>query len=164
MSMDRCRKLVASVSLLSQTEAEELFKMIHKNSCEYTRNNNGVFINLAWITSELLEELENYVKFCTLSRCELKKYESLCDVLNHNLHAKKPEPERVLKSFHLSATAKQPAAQSAGDGDEGDDVKGYVTRISSSVRFALLKKRFAKLNVDSRKYQNDLKAEPYSYP
>ena len=62
-----------------------MFKMIHKRHKDYTRNNNGVFINLTWVNEDLLNDLENYVRFCTCSRTELRKFESLCDVLNSSM-------------------------------------------------------------------------------
>jgi hypothetical protein len=82
---ERCKQLISSVENVSQNEIEEIFKMIHSHGCDYTRNNNGLFINLTWIPDELLEELEQYVKFCNRSQTELKKYESICDVLNIKL-------------------------------------------------------------------------------
>jgi hypothetical protein len=82
---ERCKDLVESVKNISQNEMEEIFKMIHNYGCMYTRNNNGLFINLTWIPEDLLDELEKYIKFCSRSQTELKKYESICDVLNTKL-------------------------------------------------------------------------------
>ena len=68
INIDRCKQLVNIVKKLSKTETEELFKMIHKNIKNYTRNNNGVFINLAWVDNDILEKIEQYVHFCSSSR------------------------------------------------------------------------------------------------
>jgi hypothetical protein len=69
---ERCKQLIASIENISQNEMEEIFKMIHNHGCDYTRNNNGLFINLTWIPDELLKELEQYVKFCNRSQTELR--------------------------------------------------------------------------------------------
>ena len=61
---ERCKQLVTAVENISENEMEEIFKMIHSHGCTYTRNNNGLFINLTWISEDLLTELEHYVKFC----------------------------------------------------------------------------------------------------
>ena len=61
---ERCKKLVSAVENISQNEMEEIFKMIHNYGCNYTRNNNGLFVNLTWIPEELLIKLEKYVNFC----------------------------------------------------------------------------------------------------
>ena len=58
--IERCKKIISEIDLLSQTEIEEIFKMIHNYGCNYTRNNNGLFVNLTWIPEELLIKLEKY--------------------------------------------------------------------------------------------------------
>jgi len=46
---------------------KEMFKMIHENNCEYSKNNNGIFVNLAWIPLKLLEQLEQCNMYCNNS-------------------------------------------------------------------------------------------------
>ena len=89
---ERCRKIAAAVETLSQTESEELFRILHKHRFDYTRNNHGVFINLSWVPDVVLSQMEEYIQFCHQSKHELRKYESICDALNTKLasHEEKP--------------------------------------------------------------------------
>lgn len=208
---ERCKQLVAAVENISQNEMEEIFKMIHNHGCAYTRNNNGLFINLAWIPEELLKELEQYVKFCNRSQTELKKYESICDVLNTKLredsaYSKEQkiidkdnillqvninrDTERIIINDKISSTLNNNSLENdinnGIDIDEIDDIKPLQnldpeseiltenldineevieksgTKISSSMKYSLLKKRYAKVNIlNTNNIENDLKQEQY---
>lgn len=167
---ERCKKLANTVQFLSQTELEEMFKMIHENNCEYSKNNNGIFVNLAWIPLKLLEQLEQYVLFCNKSGTELKKYESLCDVLNKKLqtdkhttaHATHGSASAVARKNHSHATVNRKDV--AIENVEQEDSEVYektLNKISSSMKFTLLKKKLAKVNTQNIINENELKTEDY---
>jgi hypothetical protein len=130
---ERCKRLVHEIQNLEHTEITELFKLLHANNCDYTRNNNGVFVNLSWLPEDLLVKIESYVAFCTKSRSEVKRYESLCDILNKNIHESKNDRQ----------TEDEPFA-SFSEQTIRADRRNTASKVSSSMRFYLLKKRFAK--------------------
>lgn len=148
---ERCKKLVATIQQLESTEIEELFKLLHANGCHYTSNNHGVFLNLSWLTEEILQKIETYVAFCVRSRHEVQKYESICHVLNRNIqeHPKttKPVPNTVATSMGMVAS------ESSSDEPKKSSVS---SKVSSSMKFYLLKKRFAKQSASVVTTKNDL--------
>ena len=97
---ERCKKVVNAIRDLSKTEIDELFKLLYKDNCEYTQNNNGIFFNLSWVSEETMVKIEQFVEFCNQSNTELTKYETLCDVLNHKLYeneASSSTPKETLR-------------------------------------------------------------------
>jgi len=174
---DRCKQLVKAVESLSKTETEELFKMIHKKTANYTRNNNGIFINLAWVTDDIIEEMENYIQFCTSSRIELKKYESICDVLNNSIKNTKSDTQKTcFKNKQVKAVANKSTTnellnkikiKTEADMNMNeyviDEEPGVYSMLSSSVRYTMFKKKFAKLCYQSRlqDYASELVKEEY---
>ena len=193
---ERCKNLVTAIEKISQNEMEEIFKMIHSYGCSYTRNNNGLFINLTWIPEELLQKLEQYVKFCNRSHTELKKYESICDVLNTKLKETNPESNKNIKidtptqtptetqiPIHTqteldSQTKKEQVIlemnYNIDELDENEiindeneietevETEKTVNKVSSSMKFSLLKKRYSKLsNLNTNLIETDLKQEQY---
>ena len=148
MDIERCKKLVASIQHLESTEIEELFKLLHSNKCEYTRNNNGIFVNLSWLSEGLLSCIETYVAFCNKSQTEVRKYESLCDVLNKNMHEQK----------HLEKNAISQSNAIYSDVSKNDK-KQSAPKVSSSMKFYLLKKKFAKQYPITSNAKSDLKNE-----
>ncbi len=154
MDTERCRKLVSMIQQLEATEIEELFKMLHANGCKYTSNNHGVFMNLSWLSEEILQKIETYVAFCFRSKSEVHKYESLCDVFNKNIqqHPKKKAPMSL-----------QPTAESLPEKTSVVEKKpAGCSKVSSSMKFYLLKKRYAKQVAPSVIVKNDLDVEPFA--
>mgnify|MGYP006286028053 CR=1 FL=1 len=151
MNIERCKNIVSAIQTLGTTQTEELFKLLHKNKCEYTRNNNGVFVNLSWLSDEMLSKIETYVAFCNKSQIEVRKYESLCDVLNKNIQEyKTEEPTPVVDQRILyNDTYNKP------------DKRVTSNKVSSSMKFYLLKKRFSKQNPAACHMKSDLKIEEY---
>lgn len=153
MDTERCKKLVATIQQLEQTEVEELFKMLHANGCHYTSNNHGVFMNLSWLTEDILQKMETYVAFCVRSRHEVQKYESLCDVLNRNIQQNTktkqtaPVDNQAVKEDKVALVDKK---------------AGPASKVSSSMKFYLLKKRYAKQNTSSGNAKNELVADDHT--
>lgn len=134
---DRCKKIEGMMKTLSTTQLEELFKILQKNKCEYTHNNNGIFLNLSWLDTSILDQIELFINFCTESKKELDRYEQICRDLNDDLDTKREvieeeEVEKVLENTTSIEAAKK-----------------LVPRISSSMKFYLLKKKFSKTNSSS---------------
>jgi hypothetical protein len=183
---ERCKQLISSIENISQNEMEEIFKMIHNHGCDYTRNNNGLFINLTWIPDELLKELEQYVKFCNRSQRELQKYESICDVLNTKLREDssnskiireqknklpvKPDlsvpiiDENIIHP-NIDETIEADITEHIHNNEEEANIADIekTSKISSSMKFAILKKRYSKIGIlNTNNIENDLKKEIYS--
>lgn len=118
---DLCKKIKNDISQLNQNELEEIFKIIFKNNNTYSKNNNGVIINLSWMNDDIIEQISNYINFCIKSHNEINKYEVLCnnfsDVIN---------PKEKLEETELDIANKN------------------KQKISSYMKFYLLKKKFAK--------------------
>lgn len=148
---ERCKRVVSAIANLESTEKMELFRLLHKCKCEYTRNNNGIFINLSWLSDEILDKIEQYISFCNKSHNEVHHYESICDVLNKNIHDTKiknnAKPDDVIVPLNIV--------------DTSESKKQTVPKMSSSMRFYLLKKRFSKHVPLTTSAKNDLNTESY---
>ena len=81
-----CKKIKHDISNLNQNEIEEIFKIIYKNNNNYSKNNNGIFINLSWIDDNTLININNYIDFCIKSHNEINKYEVICNILNDSIN------------------------------------------------------------------------------
>lgn len=115
---------------LSISQMEELFKIIQKNKCNYTVNNNGIFLNLSWLSEEVLLNINNFVKFCLESKEELDKYELEYEELNRQLQ----DTNNNNTLENIKSSQKQVSNKI--------DIKNTNSRISSSMKFYLLKKKF----------------------
>lgn len=130
--MDRFTKIVDAVERLNSTEVEELFKLLHRNKCNYTLNNNGVFINLSWIHERHIQEIERFTLFCEKSRRELLKYEHLCTTLVQNMQQQKTLENN--DETPISTVSIKPTTINIPT----------ISTSTSTMRFYLLKKKFSK--------------------
>jgi len=150
--IDLCKAIQANVSKLTESENLELFKIILDTKANYTKNNNGIFLNLNWIEEELLSKINNYILFCIKSQNEISKYELMKTLLNDSINTKDSATDE-----DTSSTIAEPV--------NADTVPVSVApkqKFSSSMKFYLLKKKFMKQNTNSNTYSdNDLTYEDY---
>jgi len=174
--MERCQHILSAVSNLSPTETDELFKILASTKCEYSQNDNGIFINLRWVGESVLHKIEQFMAFCNKNRIELEKYERLRKILTENFAAA-ATAVAASNSATAQATATPFAIAGEPDDEEAADVpeavgavgqeRAVIAQVPSIVggmttlKFNLLKKKFAKpYNASSRFEQGDLIKEP----
>ena len=150
--IDLCKAIQANVSKLTESENLELFKIILDTKANYTKNNNGIFLNLNWIEEDLLTKINNYILFCIKSQNEISKYELMKTLLNDSINTKDSATDE-----DTSSAIAEPV--------NADTVPVSVApkqKFSSSMKFYLLKKKFMKQNTNTNTYSdNDLTYEDY---
>jgi hypothetical protein len=181
-SSERCHRILSAVSSLSPTEITELFKIVHATKCEYSHNNNGIFVNLRWVGDEVIGHIEQFMAFCNKNRIELEKYERLRTLLTQNF--KDAQPRETIVNVRqpttpdakdASAVAEQEVdADADADADENDARDDVIAQAvaaeiavkppappgMTTMKFYLLKKKYAKPNnVGARFEQGDLVKE-----
>lgn len=139
MTQERCKRIEMRIRNLSSTQIEELFKIFQRRKCPYTINNNGVFLNLSWLAADILIEIENFITFCLESKKTLDQYEAIYHDLNKNFHEHLPAEEieeELATTYELEVeeTKANPITEP----------KKILPRISSSMKYYLLKKKFSK--------------------
>jgi len=110
---------------LSQNELEEIFKIVYSNN-NYSKNNNGIFINLCLLDNETLIKINNYINFCIKSHNEINKYEVICNMLNDSINNKDKTDDTI------------------PDNIDNPKILLNKQKISSIMKFYLLKKKFQK--------------------
>lgn len=147
-NLELCKYIQSNISKLCQTEIDEIFKILHKNNSTYTQNNNGIFVNLNWVSTDILKQIHDYISFCLKSQTEINKYEIMKNMINDSMtnREKSDDKNNILtsNSSNLNAnTVKQ-------------------SKVSSSMKFYLLKKKYLKRNtVVSNNMNNVLNHEEY---
>ena len=135
-----CKKIKDSINSLNQTELEEVFKMIYKTNNNYSKNINGININISNLDDNTLTEIDNYINFCKKTHNEITKYENICNSYIDVINKEKEE---------VSIENNEPLIKNK-------------QKISSYMKFYLLKKKFTKnLNTPINKIDKYLTHEEY---
>lgn len=62
-SIKRLKDLRDVITDLDICEQAEILKILEKNKVKYTSNNNGIFINMNKLSFEVLDEIDEFIKF-----------------------------------------------------------------------------------------------------
>ena len=159
--IDLCKTIQTNVSKLTENEILELFKIILDTNANYTKNNNGVFLNLNWIDDDLLNKINNYISFCIKSQNEISKYELMKTLLNDSINTK----DNIADSEINSSTVVNSGIDTLNNDTISNGVSININqkqKFSSSMKFYLLKKKFMKQNNNyTTCLDNDLTYEDY---
>jgi len=160
--IDLCKTIQANVYKLTDNENLELFKIILDTNANYTKNNNGVFLNLNWIDEDLLNKMNNYIIFCIKSQNEISKYELMKTLLNDSINTKEnnEDIENISNNKeNINIEADNNVALLNG---LSSNITNQKQKFSSSMKFYLLKKKFMKQNNNYNVcLENDLTYEDY---
>ena len=75
--MERIISIKNTIESMSKTQQIEIFKIIKSNSLDYNENQNGIFINLTGLKSNIIKELEKYISFINKQNAILSKQEEI---------------------------------------------------------------------------------------
>jgi len=128
-----CKYIQTNISKLCQTEIDEVFKILHTNKSSYTQNNNGVFVNLNWIDDDVMNKIHKYILFCLRSQTEINKHEMMKNMITDTIINKERMDEKTNENTSNESVAITSSVK--------------ISRVSSSMKFYLLKKRFQKKNI-----------------
>ena len=142
--LELCKNIQTSINNLSQNELNEIFKILYNNNSTYTKNNNGIFVNLNWLNDDILLQLHNYTIFCIKSHKEIKKYEIIKNMYNETINKNKNKTEKnddiLLDNNNIDETIHV----------------NKISKISSSMKFYLFKKKFLKKNINNALSNNNI--------
>lgn len=131
MNQEKSKRISSLIKNLSSTQMEELFKIFQRNKCAYTINNNGIFLNLSWLSEDILNYIEQFINFCLESKEELDKYELIYQDLNQQLN-------------EINDASNNKTTDNVKE--VVNEIKKAAPRVSSSMKYYLLKKKFSKNN------------------
>jgi len=140
--LELCKFIESNIHKLGQTEIDEIFKILHTNNSTYTKNNNGVFVNLNWLETDIIQQLYDYVSFCIQSQTEIHKYELMKNILNDSMANKEKIDDELSLSYNNTSNIIASLGKQA--------------KISSSMKFYLLKKKFLKKNANTVAHMNNV--------
>ncbi len=78
------KELVYKINNLLPIQQNEIFNIFKINKFNYTKNNNGIFINITNINDKLLNEINNYINFIGHNQERLETIENTCENIYNN--------------------------------------------------------------------------------
>jgi hypothetical protein len=162
------KNLYERIGTLSATEHEEIFKIIQKHDVQFMQNKNGIFFNISTIDDAIVEDLDNFIKYCMSNKSELDEYDKRLNEckMNHNLssiasNSQKPvliEGSLTLDEWSMVDTTKLLKFNSFVERMNAD--KDKVSKKKVNVKFHNAKKKYSKkVTGVSQEYEDEEKFE-----
>lgn len=80
------KKLIEVVKNLSKLEYTEIFNIFLEDSCSYTGNSNGVFINLTKVSEDTINKIFDFIDFIKKKKIELLDKESEIEIIKKDIN------------------------------------------------------------------------------
>ena len=81
---------------LTKIEYLEIYNIIQNNNCQYTKNSNGIFINLQNVSEEIIDKIFNFLNFIKHKKEDLMKQEEY--IVNFKKNIIEPAVEKTQES------------------------------------------------------------------
>lgn len=72
------RNLFEAIKSMTQTEYEEIFRILKNNKETYTENSNGIFFDVSSISDETYKDMNQYILFCRKNK---ENYEERAEIM-----------------------------------------------------------------------------------
>jgi hypothetical protein len=90
-SIKKKKKLLELVKNLSNIEYNEIFNIIQENNCQYSGNNNGIFINLQNVNDEIIDKIFNFLEFIKKKKEELNEKDVVLENIKKDIQINETE-------------------------------------------------------------------------
>ena len=165
----RDRKLLMQkIQELGDTAHEEIFKMFQERGVEYTRNSNGIFVNLTAVPDDLVRQMRRFVDFCMENKANLDEYDKRLNECKYNQNyeycMQQQQQQQQLSdppSLNNAAVATPLCSngEDEGRGDASADAVGggpgldraAMEKKLEHAKYAAAKKRYAKRKMQDAK-------------
>jgi hypothetical protein len=152
--MDFKKKIIFNeINNLSIIEYKEIYKILKDNDCNYTKNNNGIFINLSKLSDFDIELIYNYIIFSKDSKININNVEEVKNNLyidNINLKNK-----NNINNNNNNNNIKS----------ENENISNNIiikNKITSTMKFYILRKKMYKNQINiSKLYENELEYDNF---
>lgn len=66
--IEKLKLMKNNIDNLSHDEKEEIYKILKNNNCNYTKNNNGIFVNMNQLSDEILALFEKVIDYSVINK------------------------------------------------------------------------------------------------
>lgn len=165
------RHLVDRINALSETEHEEIFKIMRYNNVDFTQNNNGVFFNISTVPESVIEQISNFVTFCSENKKKLDEYDKRineCKINNNydEILQERTQDEDIIEPLEgLNEDSEKPddwnkvishsknKEHLVGFLDELFDSCNKGNKRKCSSKYNIAKKKYARKHITDKKFE-----------
>mgnify|MGYP004189963617 CR=1 FL=1 len=118
----------------SMFEYQEIYKIIKSNNSNYSKNINGIFIDLQRLDSSVIDQIYTYIMYCNKLTKNINAYEDIKNNIIKTNFQSLEENDDDIKIETITDT----------DIEEENSLPVIKNKVSSTMKFYILKKKLTK--------------------
>ena len=98
-SVSELESIKHSIELMNKQDQIEILKLLSKHLCKLNENKSGVFVNMSYLSNDILEEMKKYIEYTQEKATNLATMEYQKDEFKKSLFIEKEDKDNSIVSY-----------------------------------------------------------------
>lgn len=98
-STNELESIKQSIELMNKQDQIEVLKVLSKHLCKLNENKSGVFVNMSYLSNEVLEEIKKYIEYTQEKATNLATMEYQKEEFKKSLLNEKEDKDNTIVSY-----------------------------------------------------------------
>ena len=98
-SSDELENIKHRIEVMNKPDQLEILKLLSKHLCKLNENKSGGFINMSFLSNDILEEMKNYINYTQEKTTNLETMEYQKDEFKKSLLNEKEDKDNSIISY-----------------------------------------------------------------
>lgn len=98
-STNELENIKQSIELMNKQDQIEVLKVLSKNLCKINENKSGVFVNMSYLSNDVLEEIKKYIAYTQEKTTNLATMEYQKEAFKKTLINEKEDKDNTILSY-----------------------------------------------------------------
>lgn len=98
-STNELENIKQSIEIMNKQDQIEILKMLSKHLCKLNENKSGVFVNMSYLSNEVLEEIKKYIEYTQEKATNLATMEYQKEEFKKSLINEKEDKDNTIVSY-----------------------------------------------------------------
>jgi hypothetical protein len=146
-NQDKIQIIKNEIDQCSMFEYQEIYNIIRKNNANYSKNINGIFIDLQRLDDITIDQIYNYIIYCNKLTKNINEFEDIKNnIIKNNLdNIEEIEENNIVDNNTIE------------EDEESPTLPLIKNKVSSTMKFYILKKKLTKtISIFSNNITNNL--------
>ncbi len=146
-NQDKIQIIKNEIDQCSMFEYQEIYNIIRKNNANYSKNINGIFIDLQRLDDITIDQIYNYIIYCNKLTKNINEFEDIKNnIIKNNLdNIEEIEENNIVDNNTIE------------EDEESPTLPLIKNKVSSTMKFYILKKKLTKtITIFSNNITNNL--------
>jgi len=98
-STNELESIKQSIELMNKPDQIEVLKVLSKHLCKLNENKSGVFVNMSYLSNEVLEEIKKYIEYTQEKATNIATMEYQKEEFKKSLLNEKEDKDNTIVSY-----------------------------------------------------------------